>query len=616
MTMPEPAPLSGPPAARPSVETRALLRLIERSGHVHEGWYFKTYPDVARLGLSAVDHYVRFGAAMGRNPSNTFDTGFYAASVPGLAASGLNPLAHYLLHGRAEGRPPHPRPALREIRALEAQVWGGLAATAEPALAGLVQDEGRHPLIRAEAALRLAPWRDFQGDAAGALKLLRSMEGWAPDDLLCNRRRLIPMAFLQMAAGRIATARATLARLPDSDPDATLARANTEAEDEARLDHINRLYAARGLAPLCKADPAAPLSLRNLAARAAAPGLPDIGKVSVIIPAWNAAGFIGHALAGLQAQTYRNLEILVVDDCSPDDTFAVVQRLAQDDPRIVPLRAPQNGGAYPARNIGLQHATGDFLTTHDADDWSHPQKIEQQLAPLAADAGVMASAVYWVRCRPDLRVTTNWKLSENVLHWSYSSFLFRRAVYERIGLWDAVRAGADTEYVWRFERTFGPEAFVRVQRGVPLAWALDDDTSLTRSKATHISTNHHGLRHVYREVAQYWLAKPEAERLAGGAAKHAMIPREMTAGAQPPRLLDLHLAGNLADPAVAARIVAAVAARPGARIGVTHLPEAGGPTGHFRPEVMELAEAGRLDLLVPGVALQAAEDIRILTRDG
>ncbi len=590
---------------------RLQLRLIERSGLVQEGWYLRSYPDVAALGLGAAEHYLRFGAAMGRNPSNNFDTRFYAGSVPGLAASGQNPLVHYLLHGRPEGRVPHPRIALREVRRLESLAWGGIGAPAAADLQALVEDAGAHPAVRAEAAIRLAPWLDFQGQSERALKMLRGMEAWAPPEALADRRRLIPMAFLQLASGRAASAAASLAQLPADDADATLARANAAPDDDARLAVINGLYAAAGLAPLVRTDPAAPLGLYTIATAPAAPGLPDIGKVSVIIPAYKAEGFIAHAIRGLQQQTYRNLEILVVDDCSPDGTLDVVRRLAQDDPRIIPLQAPRNGGAYPARNIGLQHATGDFLTTHDADDWSHAQKIEQQLAPLAADPAAMASAVHWVRCRPDLRVTTNWRLSADVLHWSYSSFLFRRAVLDRLGPWDAVRAGADSEYVWRFEALFGQAAFVKVHRAVPLAWALDDDSSLTRSKATHISTNYHGLRHIYREVCHWWLAKPAALLADGGAAKRRMIPREMTEGPQPTRALDLHILADLTLPAAAAAVAAALAARPGRRAGVTHRPEPGSAPGHFRPEIMALAEAGGLELLVPGVALEAAETLQI-----
>lgn len=594
-----------------AAQTRAMVRMLDRAGLVHEGWYLRSYPDVAALGLGATEHYVRFGAAMGRNPSNNFDTRFYAGSVPGLAASGMNPLVHYLLHGRAEGRVPHPRIALRPVRHLETLAWGGQGAEAAQALVERADDPAAPAAIRAEAAVRLAPWLEFHGQGEAALKRLRGMDRWATPDLLADRRRLLYMAFLQMGSGRGASAAATLEALPASDADAVLARANLARDETARLATINRLYDATGLAPLVKADPAAPLGLYNLATPPVAPGLPDIGKVSVIIPAFRAEAFIAHAIRGLQAQTYRNLEILVVDDCSPDGTLDVVRRLAQQDARIIPLQAPKNGGAYPARNIGLQHATGDFLTTHDADDWSHPQKIEQQLAVLAADPARMACAAYWVRARPDLTVTPGWKLSTEVLHWSYSSFLFRRAVLDRLGPWDAVRAGADSEYVWRFEAVFGQDAFVRVRRGVPLAWALDDDSSLTRAKGTHIATNYHGLRHIYREVCHWWLAKPEALLADGGAAKRRMIPREMTEGPQPPRALDLHIIANLADPALAPRLAALVAARPGARIGATHALSAQGPTGHFRPEVMALAEAGALELLVPGVALEAAETLHI-----
>jgi hypothetical protein len=58
-------------------------------------------------------------------------------------------------------------------------------------------------------------------------------------------------------------------------------------------------------------------------------------------------------------------------------------------------------------------------------------------------------------------------------------------------------------------------------------------------------------------------------------------------------------------------VAAALAARPGRRAGVTHRPEPGSAPGHFRPEIMALAEAGGLELLVPGVALEAAETLQI-----
>jgi hypothetical protein len=117
---------------------------------------------------------------------------------------------------------------------------------------------------------------------------------------------------------------------------------------------------------------------------AAAAGSIDGPRISVIIATYNAAATIATALRSLQQQTWRNLEILVVDDASGDDTTAVVQAFAVRDPRIRLLPLRENGGAYVARNHALAQATGTYLTLHDADDWSHPRKLEIQAAFLEA----------------------------------------------------------------------------------------------------------------------------------------------------------------------------------------------------------------------------------------
>nr|WP_231687000.1 glycosyltransferase family A protein [Bacillus sp. JCM 19034] len=78
-------------------------------------------------------------------------------------------------------------------------------------------------------------------------------------------------------------------------------------------------------------------------------------------------------------QTWSNLEILVVDDCSTDHTKEVIMKYVKQDERVKCLSTPENGGAYVARNVALQIATGDYVTINDADDWSHPEKIKLRL---------------------------------------------------------------------------------------------------------------------------------------------------------------------------------------------------------------------------------------------
>ncbi len=102
--------------------------------------------------------------------------------------------------------------------------------------------------------------------------------------------------------------------------------------------------------------------------------------VSVIIPAYNAENFIAKTLASVVAQTYRRLEILVVDDGSSDRTQSIVQTMAQQDPRIK-LFKQANAGVAAARNAGIDKAKGEYIAPIDADDLWHPETLEKLLIP-------------------------------------------------------------------------------------------------------------------------------------------------------------------------------------------------------------------------------------------
>ena len=101
--------------------------------------------------------------------------------------------------------------------------------------------------------------------------------------------------------------------------------------------------------------------------------------VSVIIPTYNYARFIAEAVASIQAQTYWNWEIIIVDDGSTDDTEAVVNLIAADEPRLTYLRQ-ENARQAAARNNGIRHAKGSYFQFLDADDLLEPRKLEQQVA--------------------------------------------------------------------------------------------------------------------------------------------------------------------------------------------------------------------------------------------
>ncbi|MDM7256115.1 MAG: glycosyltransferase family 2 protein [Paracoccus sp. (in: a-proteobacteria)] len=118
--------------------------------------------------------------------------------------------------------------------------------------------------------------------------------------------------------------------------------------------------------------------------------------VSVIMPAWNAENTVGQAARSILNQSWRNLELLIVDDCSTDGTWPVLQQIAAKDDRVKIRRNKVNVGPYVSKNIALTEAKGDYVTGHDADDWAHPQRIEKHLAA-SSERNIDASLTYMIR---------------------------------------------------------------------------------------------------------------------------------------------------------------------------------------------------------------------------
>ena len=89
--------------------------------------------------------------------------------------------------------------------------------------------------------------------------------------------------------------------------------------------------------------------------------------ISVIVPVYNLENYIKRCLKSIQNQTYRNIEIIVVDDGSIDDSWNVINRIAKEDNRIIPIHK-ENGGVSSARMLGLANANGEWIGFVDGDD--------------------------------------------------------------------------------------------------------------------------------------------------------------------------------------------------------------------------------------------------------
>lgn len=115
--------------------------------------------------------------------------------------------------------------------------------------------------------------------------------------------------------------------------------------------------------------------------------------VSVIIPCFNSGSYILSAIRSALNQTYKSIEILVIDDCSTDNSAAIVGALATSTPCLRLIKSQENSGT-PARprNLGVQHAQGEWVAFLDADDLWHPQKLEMQMELLRESGRLMCSS--------------------------------------------------------------------------------------------------------------------------------------------------------------------------------------------------------------------------------
>ena len=123
-----------------------------------------------------------------------------------------------------------------------------------------------------------------------------------------------------------------------------------------------------------------------------------MGKISIIVPCYKVMDFLPQCVGSLQSQTYKDIEIILVDDGSPDETGKLCDEYAQKDNRIKVIHK-QNGGLVSARNAGYDVATGDWMMYVDGDDWLDADCCQVMLDAVADKPDV--DIVFW-KCIQEL----------------------------------------------------------------------------------------------------------------------------------------------------------------------------------------------------------------------
>ena len=173
--------------------------------------------------------------------------------------------------------------------------------------------------------------------------------------------------------------------------------------------------------------------------------------ISCIIPVFNGEQYLREAIDSIFNQTYRPLEVIVVDDGSTDGTPSLVASYREQ----VRYLRQANAGPGAARNLGLGVARGEFVAFLDADDLWHPEKLRRQMAQFAARAELDLSLThvqnFWI---PELQEeATKWRdhrFMQPLPGYGPPMLLAKHAVFDRVGRFDPrLRIGEDTDWFLR-----------------------------------------------------------------------------------------------------------------------------------------------------------------------
>lgn len=220
----------------------------------------------------------------------------------------------------------------------------------------------------------------------------------------------------------------------------------------------------------------------------------EIGNllVSVIIPCYNAEPWLSDCLDAIIAQTYRPLEIIVVDDGSTDYSLQIIRHYAKQYPELIRYTTGANHGSSTARNRGFELSYGDYLVFFDADDLLMPETLAGQMEVATQTAGAVVACPWWVL----LRSGTGWvkihpapyqledPIASELRYGNYipvQALLWPRDVFVAVGGWDEMRSPNDDGELRLRARILGTQFTHSLKGG--FAWRRYSSSTLSNSKS-------------------------------------------------------------------------------------------------------------------------------------
>lgn len=255
---------------------------------------------------------------------------------------------------------------------------------------------------------------------------------------------------------------------------------------------------------------AAKFSVQDISFKHYRPLVKSEDLVSIIMTNYGMSNYVEKAISSVLAQSYENFELIIVDDCSKDDDYSKLLSLVDSlsDPRVKVIRMSINGGTYRAKNYGISHASGKYVTFHDSDDVSHPDRLLIQIRDLKSSNAVA-------------NTTSCFRITDDEMVYFYRSgaikkapitLMVHRAVFKRVGVFKPVRVSADSEFLNRIKVICGPMSINNLPDVLYLAsYHLSSLTSMGKT-SLHPVLGVIGIRAEFKMAYTDWHGKIHQER--------------------------------------------------------------------------------------------------------
>lgn len=300
----------------------------------------------------------------------------------------------------------------------------------------------------------------------------------------------------------------------------------TGADQALWLETVNAIYRNEGLAELELLPGDGDLFLR-LSATPTRP-VTEGPLVSILMPVFKPDAATELAIQSALGQSYRNIELIIVDDGSGEPFTSALRSWADQDPRVTVILSPTNAGAYTSRNLAFARARGEYVTVFDGDDWQHPQKIEKLVAAAVKQTDHRLVSTPWARVDSDLFFHYRGWRGAFITPAHVSTMFPVSVVRQHLGFWDSVRKAADTEFILRYQMLVNPQEALEV---------TEAPMTLSLVGASNLSVDDFRLgyrapdRRAYREAYSLWHRRIEAGTTSG----YLPFPQSQRLFAAPPR---------------------------------------------------------------------------------